>query len=332
MSEPWRGAATPRAPLPEHFAEAAQRLGCEVAAIRAVWEVEAAGRHFLPDDSVIRRFEPHHFPRQHWPTIGFAPRAGEAPWRASLRLSTEAMFRAAARIDREAACRATSWGAPQIMGFNHAAAGFDRATAMVAHMAAGGPQQLGAFVQLIEGWGLAPALRSHDWQSFARRYNGTGQIETYARRIETAWRRQSGVTSPVVLRVGARGAAVVRLQQALGVADDGAFGPETLAAVEAFQRAQGLPVDGIVGARTWAALKRDKPTVAPPAQQSSAEALLDRTTAWTGGVSALAAALAGLAEALPESATVLLVGGAVGLALMAAAVWLVRRGRMGWPA
>lgn len=332
MTEPWMGAADPRAPLPEHFAQAARRLGCEEAAIRAVWDVEAAGRHFLPDGSVIRRFEPHHFPRRHWPALGFAPRAGEAPWRASLRQSSEAMFRAAARIDREAACAATSWGAPQIMGFNHADAGFDSAGAMVMHMAAGGPQQLGAFVQLIEGWGLASALRAHDWEGFARRYNGSGQVETYARRIEAAWRRHAGRPSPVVLRVGARGEAVVRLQRALGIADDGAFGPETLAAVEAFQRAQGLAVDGVVGARTWAALKGEAPAVTPPAQETSVEAMLDRATTWSGAAGALTAALAGLAESLPEGATTLLVGGAVVLALMAGLAWTVRQLRTGRPA
>lgn len=332
MNEPWQGAAEPRAPLPEHFDRAARRLGCDMAAIRAVWEVEAAGRHFRDDGSVLRRFEPHHFPRRHWAAIGFSPRAGEAPWRASLRLSSEAMFQAAAEIDREAACRATSWGAPQIMGFNHADAGFVSAMAMVAHMAEGAPQQLGAFVQLIEGWDLAPALRGHDWQAFARRYNGTGQIATYARRIEAAYRRASGTRSPVVLRTGARGPSVARLQRALGIADDGAFGPETLAAVRAFQRMQGLPVDGVVGARTWAALAERDAQVAPPPQETTAEALLDRMTAWGTGAGAVTATIAGMAEALPEPAFTLLVAGAVALALIAAAAWLIRRLRTGWPA
>jgi len=329
MSEPWQGAARPRAPQPEHFTRAAWRLGCEEAAIRAVWEVEAAGRHFLGDGSVIRRFEPHHFPRPQWGAIGFAPRAGEAPWRASLRLSSETMFRAAAGIDREAACRATSWGAPQIMGFNHADAGFDSAVAMVAHMAEGAPQQLGAFVQLIEGWGLASALRAHDWEGFARRYNGSGQVGAYARRIEAAWRRHAGRASPVVLRVGARGPAVAELQRALGVADDGAFGPETLDAVRAFQRAEGLAVDGVVGARTWAALESGARPVAPPPQETPREARLDRMAAWSTGAGAMAAAIAGVAEVLPETAVTLLAAGAVALALIAGLAWAVRHARAG---
>jgi hypothetical protein len=63
-----------------------------------------------------------------------------------------------------------------------------------------------------------------------------------------------------LLRRGARGDAVRRLQQALlgagfdpgGV--DGVFGPRTEGAVERFQAAKGLVTDGIVGPRTWAAI------------------------------------------------------------------------------
>ncbi len=325
MDQPWIGEARPRALSPDDFETAAARLACEPAAIRAVWEVEAAGQHFLPDGGVIRRFEPHHFPRHHWLTLGFEPRVGEAPWRAAVRLSDEAMFRTAAALDLEAACRATSWGAPQIMGFNHRDAGFASATAMVAHMARGAPQQLGAFVQLIEGWELAPALRAHDWAGFARRYNGTGQIATYARRMEAAWRRHAeGVPSPVVLRVGDRGASVERLQAALGISADGAFGPETLAAVRAFQRAEGLDVDGIVGAKTWAALSTAAAFQPPPAQETPADALLDHIREWSTVGGAAAAAVATLSQALPPTAMTLLVAGALGLGGVALLAWTLR--------
>jgi peptidoglycan hydrolase-like protein with peptidoglycan-binding domain len=57
------------------------------------------------------------------------------------------------------------------------------------------------------------------------------------------------------LRLGARGPAVVELQQLLGITADGIFGPATDAAVRAFQAAHGLVVDGVVGATTLAALR-----------------------------------------------------------------------------
>lgn len=83
------------------------------------------------------------------------------------------------------------------------------------------------------------------------------------------------------LRVGSRGEAVVRLQQALvahgaAISADGAFGPMTAAAVKDFQRAQGLAADGVVGPMTWGALDRSPETtpvahelVAPPEPASA---------------------------------------------------------------
>ena len=63
------------------------------------------------------------------------------------------------------------------------------------------------------------------------------------------------------LQMGSIGPEVTRLQQILGVAVDGEFGPETDAAVRAFQTSHSLEVDGVVGAETWAALAK-VPTIA----------------------------------------------------------------------
>ena len=56
------------------------------------------------------------------------------------------------------------------------------------------------------------------------------------------------------LRRGSRGAEVEALQQKLGVAVDGIYGPNTEAAVRAFQQRAGIQVDGIAGGQTQAAL------------------------------------------------------------------------------
>ena len=77
------------------------------------------------------------------------------------------------------------------------------------------------------------------------------------------------------------------VQQALGIAVDGIYGPQTTAAVKRFQRANGLTVDGIAGPQTLAALgiagsrasaarttSTPKPT--PPARTSTDAALLER--------------------------------------------------------
>ncbi len=62
--------------------------------------------------------------------------------------------------------------------------------------------------------------------------------------------------STPTLRQGARGPAVVDLQQRLGgLTADGAFGRLTRGAVVAFQSGRGLVADGIVGPLTWGALQ-----------------------------------------------------------------------------
>ncbi|EIT85896.1 putative N-acetylmuramoyl-L-alanine amidase [Fictibacillus macauensis ZFHKF-1] len=54
-----------------------------------------------------------------------------------------------------------------------------------------------------------------------------------------------------VLKVGSKGIDVRRIQNAVGVKDDGEFGEKTKKAVMAYQKAHNLAVDGVVGLDTW---------------------------------------------------------------------------------
>lgn len=328
---------------------AAALLRCTVAEIAAVLEVEAGGEPFTADGLVLRRFEPHHFPREHWPALGFKPGSRE-PWRASLALSTkrrEAMFAKAVEIDQEAAYDATSWGAPQIMGFNALEAGFASAGEMVAAFVTGARAQIEAFARLLISWRLDSALRAHDWEAFARRYNGPANVAAYAPKLASAFARQSGGgASRVVLRVGSRGRSVEIAQARLealgyfrdqrGGGVDGVFGSETKAAVERFQMDSKLAVDGVIGARTWAALEAAKPKPAdaandePPAMKEpehakrADEAMLDKLAEKAGGL--VVGGVGGrFLEGLGDTAEIILTGGLVvgGLALLAA--WALPR-------
>lgn len=84
---------------------------------------------------------------------------------------------------------------------------------------------------------------------------------TETRPTATATSATETVALPV-LRQGAKGSAVIALQErlrSLGVfkgAADGVFGAETLAAVKAAQRRFKLDPDGVVGGGTWSALLR----------------------------------------------------------------------------
>lgn len=63
-----------------------------------------------------------------------------------------------------------------------------------------------------------------------------------------------GLFELVLLRRGTKGAAVKKLQEALGIGADGAFGPGTEKALKEYQASNGLAADGIAGPRTLAAL------------------------------------------------------------------------------
>lgn len=56
------------------------------------------------------------------------------------------------------------------------------------------------------------------------------------------------------LKKGSKGKGVTAIQQRLGIAADGRFGPITEARVKKFQKSNKLAVDGIVGKQTWAKL------------------------------------------------------------------------------
>lgn len=81
---------------------------------------------------------------------------------------------------------------------------------------------------------------------------------------------------PPILRRGAEGAAVERLQRHLAAAGfrpgrlDGRFGPATEAALLAFQKARGLLADGVAGPLTWRALD--------PAEAEAPQDLTERIT------------------------------------------------------
>lgn len=316
---PWIGEAAPLPP--QAFSEAAREIGCEQAAIRAIWDVEAAGKGYRRDGTLQRRFEPHHMP------------GSPMTWRDSLKMSErkrEAAFEAAYRRDQTAALEAASWGGPQIMGFNHKDAGFRSAHTMVQAMADRESEHLRAFISLVKSWGIDSAIRAHDWQTFAVRYNGTGQPDTYARKVEAAYRKHSGgAASPTVLRMGAQGTAVKELQRALGIVEDGVFGAGTDAAVRRFQEAAKLPVDGVVGKRTWSALEKRR-DASPKVQRTRSDDIMDKVIdlALKGGGGAGAGVILEKAiDRAPDGALTMLAYGGVGLVLILGAVFVARYAR-----
>jgi hypothetical protein len=120
------------------------------------------------------------------------------------------------------------------------------------------------------------AASESDWYGVSRALHETGYYEGYGRteaeRIANHHRAllrsitaADGATAPTVavpaapetVRVGSRGPAVVMLQQELGLAADGMFGPVTEMHLRRWQADHDLVPDGVCGPRTWAALLGD---------------------------------------------------------------------------
>ncbi len=244
------------------ISQAAKDIGCDEAAVRAVIDVESRGG-FLPDKRPKILFERHLFYRQTngkfsqgHPDI-CASKGGGYKGKAA---EYDRLTRAIA-LDRQAALKSASWGAFQILGSNHKAAGFADVESFCKAMSQGEDEQLGAFVNFVKANRLDDELCRRDWAGFARGYNGPSYRKfEYDTKLRAAYNYHASVTpradqSPRrTLKMGHQGDDDEWLQEKLGLAADGDIGPATKQAVIAFQASKGLTADGIAGARTLEAL------------------------------------------------------------------------------
>lgn len=251
---------------------AAAQLGVQPAALAAVASVESALRAFTivegkPEPLI--RFEGHYFDRrlagakrEQARLAGLAsPTAGKISNPAS-QSARWAMLHRASAIDRKAAVESVSWGLGQVMGAHWAWLGYRDAEALVVDARSGVAGQLRLMTRYIDKAGLTGALRSRDWASFARGYNGPGyRANRYDAKLASAYASfvRAAPAKGGLLKSGARGTEVVTLQRNLSrfgyvLQADGIFGPATEAAVRRFQKDHGLTVDGIAGPATLKAM------------------------------------------------------------------------------
>lgn len=181
--------------MPEDYVDDAERLGCEVAAIRAVAEVESGGATgFNPDDTPKTLFEGHYFHKltkgkydETNPTISYSKWTRQfygKTWQAEQARLQEAMD-----LDRNAALMSASFGTFQVMGANFAVCGFRTIQQFVNAMYTGSNEHLAAFTEFVIENGLQDELIDHRWDDFARIYNGPGQVPLYADKLAKAYEK-----------------------------------------------------------------------------------------------------------------------------------------------
>ncbi len=172
--------------------QAAQRMNCEPACVRAVVKVESAGSGFASDGRPIILFEPHVFSKLTArrfdisnPSVSYRS-WGDKPY-PKTQAGRWAQLEEAYALDPEAAVSAASWGLFQVLGQNYKVCGFASATAFVADMSQSEARMLAAFEAFVRANNILDDLQRKDWAGFARVYNGPGQVEKYARLLSNAY-------------------------------------------------------------------------------------------------------------------------------------------------
>lgn len=165
------------------YEEAARELNCEVAAIKAVAKTETGsyGAYFNfgqgDDDVPAILFERHHF---HKYTNGkydmyediSNPIAGGY---GTISTQYSKLMKAYA-LDKRAALKSVSWGKFQILASNYVEAGYSSPEDFILDISKSEKNQLKSFVNFIKfDKVLLSSIRSKNWLSFARRYNGPRQ-------------------------------------------------------------------------------------------------------------------------------------------------------------
>lgn len=177
----------------EDYQQAAGLLNCDVAAIKAVSEVESSGSGYFENDAPCILFEAHQFSKYSDHRFDEShPEISSKKWDRSLYLGGEKEYgrlQTAMTLDRTAALKSASFGRYQIMGFNHQAAGYDDLEIFVRDMFFAERHHLIAFVNFIKSnRRLLDAIQSLDWPNFARYYNGPSYAENhYDEKLESAY-------------------------------------------------------------------------------------------------------------------------------------------------
>lgn len=252
------GFASGGAPLsPGGVGRALDLLGATSSALWAVLSVETSGCGFLADRRPKILFERHVFHRLTGgrfdvrdPDVSAPTAGGYGPGGAHQYLRLQA----AMVLDEGAALQSASWGLGQIMGFNHAAAGFNDARTMIDAFVGSEDAQLDGMAAFIAGSSMKRALANQDFTTFARLYNGPDFAKNnYDGKLRLFCATYNVHGAPdLLVRM-----AQVKLSYAGfdpgGV--DGALGPLTRKALSAFQTAHGLPATGQADTATVTALE-----------------------------------------------------------------------------
>lgn len=181
----------------------AKSLGIEVAALRAVMEVECKGSGFNSDNTPVILFERHIFRQRmiaNKRDLDLALAMRERPDLCSksaggygLYSAQHGRLNAAAQYHRDSALESASWGLGQVMGYHWKALGYPTLQNFINAMYRDEASQLEAMCRFIKVNNLVNALKNKDWKAFARGYNGAAYAKnSYDIKLANAYKKWGG--------------------------------------------------------------------------------------------------------------------------------------------
>lgn len=184
----------------EGFKTAAGKINCEVAAIKAVAEVESHGAGFLDSGEPKILFEPHVFwrclirkgidPSKH--TKGNSDILYKK-WKrgayGSVNIQHTKLQRAI-KIDRDSALMACSWGMFQVLGENWKDLEYASLQSFINDAYESADKHLEMFIRFVQANRLDGFLRIKNFGQFALKYNGPEAEENkYPEKIQAAYKK-----------------------------------------------------------------------------------------------------------------------------------------------
>lgn len=173
----------------------ADELGLDPRIIQAVASVESNGdvNAFLFEPHVFSRITNRRYDISH-PDISY-PVWDRTKYPKS-KVLRQRQFESAIHLEPLKAYEAASWGIFQIMGFNYKTLKYGSALAMATDLKSSIEANVIAFGRMIRHMGLIDTLRNHEWDKFARVYNGPGyKLNNYHLKIANAFADVSRVNA-----------------------------------------------------------------------------------------------------------------------------------------
>lgn len=185
------------------FSKAASSLGVNIAAIKAIAEVESQGNGFYDNGEVKILFERHIFYQQLVKARGKA--YADSVYKSNPDICNPVAggygkfseqhpkLRRAEAFDKTSAREACSWGAFQVLGSNWKSLGYNSVQDLV-NDAFSDDGQLNMLVRFLKANpAIIAAMNRKDWAEVARRYNGPSYAKNnYDTKLADAYKKFGG--------------------------------------------------------------------------------------------------------------------------------------------